>query len=86
MFLPWDLCFILNTGRQRSPAWACGKARIKQAEQLRQSSAAYRYLLFNVRLAVGNELLMLTLTEPFFCVLRTTRRARPFHVLARGEV
>lgn len=29
-------------------------------------STAYRYLLFSDRLAVGNELLMLTLMEPFF--------------------
>ena len=49
-------------------------------------SASNHYLFFSDRLAVGNALLMLTLTEPFFCVLRTTRRARPFHVLVRGEV
>lgn len=61
--------------KYRSPTKSCvgmWQSKNKQAEQLRQSSAAYRYLLFNVRLAVGNELLMLTLTEPFFCVLRTT--------------
>lgn len=55
--------------KYRSPTKPCvgmWQSKNKQAEQLRQSSAAYRYLLFNVRLAVGNELLMLTLTEPFF--------------------
>ena len=44
------------------------------------------YLLFSARLAVGNALLMLTLTEVPFCVLRTTSRARPFHVFTRDEV
>ena len=49
-------------------------------------SFIFGYLLFSVRLAVGNVLLIVRLTEPFFCVLRTTRRARPFHVFTRDEV
>ena len=36
--------------------------------------------------AVPKLLLMLTCTLPLFLLLRTTSRARPFHVVTRGEV